>query len=44
VILPLANKKDLDDIPQYIKKGLTFHLVDDILEVLRISFGKNFQR
>ncbi len=40
IILPSENKKDLDDIPDYIKKGLTFHLVSDIIEVLNICFGK----
>ncbi len=40
IIIPSENKKDLEDIPDYVKKGLTFHLVSDIIEVLDISFGK----
>ncbi|HOP28800.1 MAG TPA: endopeptidase La [Spirochaetota bacterium] len=40
IIIPSENKKDLEDIPDYVKKGLTFHPVSDILEVLDISFGK----
>jgi len=40
IILPKGNNKDLDDIPDYIKKGLKFHLVDDIKEVIAISFRK----
>lgn len=38
IIIPKGNVKDLDDIPEYIKKGLTFHPVNDILEVLEITF------
>lgn len=40
IIIPSENKKDLEDIPDYVKKGLTFHPVSDIIEVLDISFGK----
>ncbi len=40
IIIPSENKKDLEDIPDYVKKGLTFYLVSDIIEVLDISFGK----
>ena len=40
VIIPKGNVKDLDDIPDYIKKGLTFFPVNDIVEVLDIAFNK----
>jgi len=40
IIFPSDNKKDLQDIPEYVKKGLTFHLVSDILEVVDIALGK----
>ncbi|OHD64510.1 MAG: endopeptidase La [Spirochaetes bacterium RBG_13_51_14] len=39
IILPRENSKDLDDIPDYIKKGLNFHLVDQIEEVITIAFN-----
>jgi ATP-dependent Lon protease len=37
IILPEENKKDLNEIPEHIKKGLSFHLVstmDDVVEHL----------
>jgi len=39
IILPRENRKDLDDIPGYIKKGLNFHLVDQVEEVITIAFN-----
>lgn len=44
VILPKGNMKDLVEIPEYIKKGLTFYPVNDIIEVLDISFKKKVRR
>jgi ATP-dependent Lon protease len=38
IIIPKGNVKDLDEIPDYIKKGLTFFPVNDIVEVLDITF------
>ncbi len=40
IILPKWNKKDLGDIPAKIRKDIAFHLVDDMLEVLRIALEK----
>ncbi len=40
ILIPKGNVKDLDDIPDYIKKGLLFYPVKDIVEVLDITFGK----
>lgn len=37
VIIPLANKRDLEDIPSEFKKKLNFILVDNIDEVLQIA-------
>ncbi len=37
VILPLKNKKDLDEIPEEIRNNLKFHLVDNMDEVLEIA-------
>ena len=36
VILPKQNEADLDDIPSSLRQTLTFHLVEDIGEVLRL--------
>ena len=40
VILPKWNKKDLEDVPAKVKREITFHFVDEMLEVLRIALGK----
>jgi ATP-dependent Lon protease len=38
VILPDKNKKDIDeDIPAEVKKEMTFHFVDDMLDVLDLA-------
>ncbi len=38
VILPKWNKRDLDDIPEEIKKDIKFHFISNALEVLKIVF------
>ena len=40
IILPKWNRKDLEDIPPKIRKDITFHLVDDMLDVLKIALEK----
>ncbi len=40
IILPKWNRKDLEDIPAKIRKDITFHLVDDMLDVLKIALEK----
>ena len=37
IILPRRNEKDLEDVPENIRKELTFHFVDTIGEVLDIA-------
>src|SRR4030042_1141133 len=44
IILPRENRRDLDDIPDYIKKGLNFHLVDQVEEVITIAFHERQAR
>ncbi len=39
VILPEANRKDLEDIPEELQKELTFHFVRNFDEALPILFG-----
>ncbi len=38
IIIPKANERDLDEIPEYIKKGIKFYPVSDVEEVLEIAF------
>ncbi|UCB45907.1 MAG: endopeptidase La [Spirochaetota bacterium] len=38
IILPEENRKDLNEIPDYIKKGLTFHLVGTMNDVVQHLF------
>jgi ATP-dependent Lon protease len=37
VIIPELNKKELDEIPPHLKRGLEIHLVDEVEEVLRLA-------
>jgi len=37
VILPARNGPDLDDVPASVRDQLTFHLVDDVTEVLALA-------
>jgi ATP-dependent Lon protease len=37
IVCPKLNKKELDDVAPHLKRGLKFHLVDHIDEVLRIA-------
>ena len=40
IILPKENQKDLNEIPELIKKGITFHLVEKMDDVLQYVFTK----
>ncbi|WP_438311235.1 endopeptidase La [Sporosarcina sp. FA9] len=37
IILPIDNERDIEDIPETIREGLTFHLVSQAEEVLEIA-------
>jgi ATP-dependent Lon protease len=37
VILPMRNGPDLDDVPEAVKQAMTFHLVEDVTEVLALA-------
>jgi len=37
VILPKRNEPDLDDVPDAVKETMTFHLVEDVSEVLELA-------
>jgi ATP-dependent Lon protease len=36
VVLPKENQKDLNEIPDYIKRGIDFHLVESMQEVVEL--------
>jgi ATP-dependent Lon protease len=38
IIIPSQNKKELDEIPDHVKKGITFHLVDEMVDVIEKVF------
>lgn len=40
VIIPKRNKKDLEDIPKYVKKDIDFILVDTMDEVLKVALKR----
>ena len=44
IILPKDNEKDIPDIPENIRKGMTFHPVKDMDEVIEKVFGSKFRR
>lgn len=37
VIIPDSNVRDLDEIPEHVKKGITFHPVKDLEEVIALA-------
>lgn len=39
IIIPAANEKDLEEIPEHVRKGIQFHPVHRMEEVVEIAFG-----
>jgi ATP-dependent Lon protease len=37
VILPQRNEGDLDDVPEAVRKEMTFHIASDVSEVLDVA-------
>jgi ATP-dependent Lon protease len=37
IVCPKLNQKELDEVPALLKRGITFHLVDDVDEVLKLA-------
>jgi len=44
IIIPQFNKRDLDKLDEGLKKGITFHLVGSVEEVLAIAFPDDAKR
>jgi Lon-like ATP-dependent protease len=41
IILPSANRRDYDEIPDYLKEGLQVHFADDYETVYEVALGGN---
>jgi ATP-dependent Lon protease len=37
IVCPKLNQKELDEVPAHLRRGLTFHLVEDVEEVLKLA-------
>jgi len=37
ILCPRLNKKELDEVPPHLRRGLTVHLVDTVDEVLSLA-------
>lgn len=44
IIIPQFNKRDLDELEDEVKKGVVFHSVATIEEVLRLAFPEDAKR
>ena len=44
IILPKWNRKDMEDVPAKVCRDITFHFVDEMMEVLRIALDKAPER
>lgn len=40
VIMPSQNRKDLEEVPEHVRKGLKFHFVDRMDQVMPVAFGR----
>ena len=40
IIIPEANRRDLEEIPDHVKKGITFHPVSEMREVIALVLPK----
>lgn len=38
IIIPKQNEKDLEEIPDHVKEGITFHTVENMEEVLKLVY------
>jgi ATP-dependent Lon protease len=41
LVFPKDNQRDYDELPKYLKKGLSVHFVDHYDEVYRVAFAKS---
>ncbi|MEJ2422784.1 MAG: hypothetical protein P8018_13970 [Acidobacteriota bacterium] len=41
VLLPRENEKDLTEVPEALREGMTFHLVDSLEEVFALALAED---
>ena len=39
MILPEANRRDYDELPDFLKEGMTVHFAKRYKDVARVAFG-----
>ncbi|HET58628.1 MAG TPA: endopeptidase La [Deltaproteobacteria bacterium] len=39
IILPRWNKKDLEEVPKHVRKDITFHFFDDMMDVVKAALS-----
>ena len=39
IVCPKLNKKELDEVPASLRRGIAFHLVEEVDEVLDLALG-----
>ena len=39
LIFPADNKKDFNELPEYLKKGMTVHFVDSFEDILKVAYS-----
>jgi Lon-like ATP-dependent protease len=43
IVMPAANQRDYDEIPEYLKDGLDVHFAEDYQTVFDVAFGTPVQ-
>merc|ERR1719437_52227 len=41
LIFPLANRRDFDELPEYLREGLEVHFASDYEDVFAVAFPEN---
>jgi ATP-dependent Lon protease len=44
IIMPEQNRKDLEEVPDHVRKNLKFHFVSNIESVTQIAFGPKIRK
>lgn len=44
IILPMDNEADLEDIPEAVRKGMTFHLAETLDDVMQVALTDGKRR